>query len=244
MSKRSAEGRDVLAIVQARMSSTRLPGKVLAPILGRPMIIHQLERLARCRGVDALLVATSNDPSDDVLAATLREAGVRTYRGALHDVLTRYLEATREYEREVGPAAHVARLTADCPVIDPEIVDEVIALHLRSGAEYTGNAFERSYPDGLDAEIMTRATLDRLASEAETPEDREHVTYGVNRRRGAFRIEHLMQEPDLSRLRWTVDTPEDLDFVRRLFERLYPTNPQFGARDILALGPEFERWAD
>lgn len=238
--KTSPEG-FVLAIVQARMSSSRLPGKVLAPILGRPMILHQLERLSRCKRLDALMVATSGEASDDPLAAAVGAAGFPLYRGALHDVLGRFLGAAEAQERRTGPVAHVARLTADCPVIDPEIVDRVIALHLESGADYTGNGFDRSFPDGLDAEVMTRATLDRLVREAELPEDREHVTHGINRRRGAFAVQQLVQAGDLSHLRWTVDTAEDLAFIRRVYERLYPENPHFLMQDILALGSEFER---
>lgn len=234
----------VLAIVQARMSSSRLPGKVLAPILGRPMILRQLERLSRCRRIGALMVATSFEPSDDPLAEVVGAAGIRVFRGDLQNVLGRFLGAAQAFERENGPVAHVVRLTADCPVIDPEIVDQVIALHIESGADYTGNGFERSFPDGLDAEIMTRDTLDRLARDAKLPEDREHVTYGIRRRRGEFKVEQLVQAQDLSKLRWTVDTPEDLAFIRRVFERLYPMNPHFSMNDILALGAEFERRSD
>lgn len=242
--KMAETGDAVLAVVQARMSSSRLPGKVLKPILGRPMVLHQLERLARCRRLDAVMVATSEEASDDVLAETLENAGVSVFRGSLANVLLRYQGAVEAYEADHGPVGHVARLTADCPVIDPGLVDQVVELHLTSGAEYTGNAFDRTYPDGLDTEIMTRETLDRLVREAETPEDREHVTYGVARRREDFNVAQLTQGIDLSHLRWTVDTPEDLAYIRRVFERLYPQNSAFAMADILALGSEFERWAE
>lgn len=234
----------VLAILQARMSSSRLPGKVMAPILGQPMILRQIERLSRCKRVDVLMVATSDQPTDDPLAELLSRAGVRFFRGSLENVLDRYLRATEAYEQEMGAVGHIVRLTADCPLTDPEIVDAVIDLHLASGAEYSGNAFDRTFPDGLDAEIMTRSTLSRLAFEASTPDDREHVTFGVNRRRASFLVRQLTQSPDLSKLRWTVDTPHDLDFARRVYERLYPLNPAFNMSDIIALGPDFERWQE
>ncbi|MEL6316179.1 MAG: glycosyltransferase family protein [Pseudomonadota bacterium] len=234
----------VLAVVQARMSSSRLPGKVLAPILGRPMILRQLERIGRAETLDAVVVATSVEPSDDPLADALAAAGVAAHRGPLDDVLARFGEAVAAFEAAQGPVAHVVRLTGDCPLIDPALIDAAIRRHVDSGADYTSNAFDRSYPDGLDVEVATRGTLERLMRECAAPEEREHVTLGLARRRGAFRVEQLVQPVDQSRLRWTVDTPDDLAFARRVYAALYPENPAFSSQDVHALGPDFVRLAD
>lgn len=221
----------IVAILQARMTSSRLPGKVMKPILGMPMIGRQVERLNRCDSLDRLVVATSKDPSDDVLAAYCEGLGVRVFRGSLDDVLGRFAGAA-----VANGAAHVVRLTADCPLADPQVIDACVWRHIETGADYTSNTLERSYPDGLDVEVMTIDALRTMHREAKDPYEREHVTPFLYRHPERFRIAQLAQAATLSDRRWTVDTAEDFEFVSRVYYMLYPTNPRFEQADILALG--------
>jgi len=219
-----------LAILQSRMSSSRLPGKVLAPILGQPMILRQVERLRRARRLDRLVVATSTDPSDDILAEVCRAADIECERGSLDDVLDRFWQVAHKYL-----PANVVRLTADCPLIDAELVDEVVAFHIDHGFDYTSNVLDPTFPDGLSAEVVRSECLERASREARLPSEREHVTPYFYKHRDLFRVGSYRGEPDLSALRWTVDHPEDLQFVRSVYAALYPSNPAFGTQDVLAL---------
>ena len=220
----------IVALLQARMSSSRLPGKVLAPVLGRPMIARHLERLARARRLDRLIVVTSTDAGDDPLATLSAELGVDCFRGSLDDVLDRVHAAL------AGLAAdHCVRLTADCPLADPALIDALVDFHLAGGYEYSSNCERRTYPDGLDAEIVRVDVLERAWRDARERPDREHVTTYIRRRPDVFRIGGMENDEDLSALRWTVDDPDDLEFVRRVYAELHPPNPEFGWRDVLAL---------
>ena len=228
----------VLAIVQARTSSSRMPGKVLRKILGKPMIVHELERLKNCRTIDKIVLATSVDASDTELAETVRAAGWDVYRGSLDDLLDRYVQCAAAYG-----ATHVVRITGDCPLIDPAIVDRVVAAHLAHGNDYTSNTLGRvTYPDGLDTEIMTVAALAQAGCEAHLASEREHVTQYLIKHSELFRQEGIENDVDLSAERWTVDEPEDFAFVTRIYEALYPANPTFGMADVralLAVHPEY-----
>ena len=217
----------VLCILQARVSSTRLPGKVLKPILGEPMLARQIERIARAQRVDALTVATSDQASDDGVAALCERLGVECFRGSLDDVLDRFYQAA-----ELSGPSHVMRLTGDCPLTDPAILDALVELHLAGGFEYSSNVEERTYPDGLDAEIFRRDLLVRAWRDATSPYEREHVTPFMRQAEPEGHRGHLRDVIDRSNLRWTVDFPEDLAFVSRVFEELYPSDPGFGAEDV------------
>jgi len=221
----------ILGIIQARMSSTRLPGKVLKPILGRPMLGRQIDRVRRSRRIDRLVVATSTDPRDDVVAEFCGEEIVPCFRGSLGDVLARFHAAVEFF----GPAEHVVRLTADCPLVDWTVVDKAIELHVTKGADISENVVVRSYPDGLDVEVMTAAALTAAHRAAQDSYEREHVTPYLYRHPELFRGAHLVQQPDLSALRWTVDTLEDFRFVEAVFSGLLPTKPDFLQHDILEL---------
>ena len=153
----------ILAILQARMSSSRLPGKVLAPILGEPMIARQIERLRRAERIDRLVIATSDQPDDDELAAEAGRIGCDVFRGALDDVLERYYRCATA---QAPLPDHVVRLTGDCPLADPGLIDRLIAFHLEGGFDYASTALEPTWPDGLDAEIMTMAALEAAWREA------------------------------------------------------------------------------
>lgn len=221
-----------LAILQARMTSTRLPGKVMAPVLGEPMIGRQLERLGRAARLDRIVIATSREASDDPLASYCEGLGHTVFRGELADVLGRFLGALDLFPQ----AQTVVRLTADCPLADPAVIDATIARHEEAGADYTSNTpAVRTYPHGLDTEVMRRETLEAAGREATDPYEREHVTPFIYRRPERFRIASLSREPSLAHLRWTVDLPEDLDFVRDVYARLYPKNPAFTSDDVVAL---------
>ena len=170
----------VLAIVQARCSSSRLPGKVLAPILEKPMIIHELERLQRSQYIDKVILATSTDSSDDSLVK-IAEKVVNVYRGSLDDVLDRYYQCAKLYNPE-----HVVRITGDCPVIDWRLVDEVITKHLNEGNDYT--SLTEHFPDGLDTEIFRFSVLERAWREAEFRSEREHVTLYIRKHPEIFKL--------------------------------------------------------
>ena len=220
------------------MSSTRLPGKVLAPVLGKPMIARQVERLRRSRHIDHLLVATSTDPSDDPLAQACAAMGVAVFRGDLNDVLGRFCGALGAYPE----ATAVIRLTADCPLADWTVIDDLIARHHAQDADYSSNTLpERTYPHGLDAEVIRPQALLRADRESCDPYEREHVTPFVYRRPQEHRIAGLSRTPSLAHLRWTVDFPQDLAFVREVYEQLYPADPAFGTEAIIALAENSSR---
>ena len=222
----------ILAIVQARMSSSRLPGKVLRPLTGSPMILRQIERLRRARRIDSLVVATSDDRSDDDLADVLAAAGVALFRGPLDDVLARYVGALDAF----GPAEHVVRLTGDCPLADWTVIDAVIARHLETGADYTADTWgRRTFPKGLDADVVKSAVLRQAHAEATAPFDREHVLPFVYGRPDRYRLQGLTQEADEGEVRWTVDLPDDYAFVSAVYDALYPVEPAFSSDDVRRL---------
>jgi spore coat polysaccharide biosynthesis protein SpsF len=227
----------VLGILQARVSSSRLPGKVMRPLLGAPMIERQVERLRRARTIGQLVLATSTDPSDDVLVQWAQRAGVGLHRGSLDDVLDRFVTAARPYRPE-----HVVRLTADCPLADPTVIDRVVEAHRSSGADYSSNTLEPSYPDGLDVEVMTMAALEAAAREATAAYQREHVTQFIVRHPERFRLHNVAAERDLSALRWTVDEPADFELVEAIYRALYPSNPAFTTAEVLDFLRDNPRW--
>jgi spore coat polysaccharide biosynthesis protein SpsF len=217
-----------LAILQARMSSTRLPGKVMRPILGSPMIGRQVERLRRARRLDGLVIATSTDADDDVIEAYAREIGVDCHRGPLDDVLGRFIGALAA----AGNPKTFVRLTADCPLADWRLVDRCIEAHQAAGADYTHNTPGWTYPKGLDVEVCETSALARADAEGREPYDREHVTPFIYGHPALFTIERVTRDPPL-RYRWTVDTPEDFAFVEAVYQALYPANPAFTTEDVL-----------
>ncbi len=216
----------VVAIVQARMSSTRLPGKVLAEVAGRPMLWHVVNRVSRARWIKRVIVATSENPADDSIARFCAQEGIACSRGSETDVLDRYYQAAREYSADV-----VVRITADCPLIDPVVVDRVVQSFFDKGCDYISNALHYTYPDGLDTEVFSFAALRQAWQEATRASEREHVTPYL--RAGKFRIANVENDVKISRpLRWTVDEPSDLDFVRRVFAA-FSGKKDFGMEDVL-----------
>jgi spore coat polysaccharide biosynthesis protein SpsF len=218
-----------LGVLQARMTSSRLPGKVLEPIMGVPMIGRQIERLRRSSGLDGLVVATSVDPSDDPLVEYLASLDVPVVRGSLDDVLGRFVAVLDEFTADV-----VVRLTADCPLTSPAVVGRVISA-FGPDVDYVSNTLEPSWPDGVDVEVVRSSALRWVASHSYDEHEHEHVTLGVYRRPERFRCVNVADDIDLSSLRWTVDNADDLAFVREVYEELYPANPAFETEDVLAL---------
>jgi spore coat polysaccharide biosynthesis protein SpsF (cytidylyltransferase family) len=222
----------VVAIVQARMSSTRLPGKVLLEAAGKPLILHLLERVERCRSIHALWLATSQEAEDDILASTVEHKGYRVFRGSLDHVLSRYWHIGKQEKAE-----GIVRLTGDCPLHDPTVIDAVVERFLKNPKEYeyVSNVLPPTYPDGLDAEVFAFESLDQAYQKATTAMDVEHVTPYI--RQGALargRLGNVSAPADFSHLRWTLDEKEDLELIRGIFEDLYPLKPDFGWLDVLA----------
>jgi spore coat polysaccharide biosynthesis protein SpsF len=215
----------VVAVVQARMSSTRLPGKVLMPLGGAGSVLAVL--LARLRGaqqVDEIVVATSSDPADDAVAEAAVEAGVRTVRGPLDDVLRRFVIAA-----DAAGADAVVRITADCPLIDPGVVDELVRLWRDGGTDYVANTLEpRSFPDGLDAEVISRGALTAADREATESDAREHVTPFIRARPDRFSQAGLWLSPPHGDVRMTLDDARDLERLSALVDSVGP-DPSFSA---------------
>ncbi len=218
----------ILAILQARMSSSRLPGKVLMPLAGAPMIVRQLERLRRSSRIDRIVVATSTGQEDDAIEAAVSQQGIAVHRGPLNDVLARFLGAL-----EAHPAEHVVRLTADCPFADPRVIDDTIALHLAAGGDYASNTPpHRTFPKGLDVEVMTADALRRAGALANSPEEREHVTWGIHTRPDQWRLVFHSQAAEEGEVRWTVDRPDDHEFAAAVYDALHPLDPDFDSGAI------------
>lgn len=204
-----------LAVVQARMSSSRLPGKVLKPLAGMPAILFMLARVRRARLVDEIVLATSEHASDDALAQAVTAAGYQVHRGPLDDVLARFAGAVRQSSAEL-----LVRLTGDCPLIDPGLIDRSIEYLLDQGLDYAYNGQAPGYPDGLDVEVFRRAALLAADAEARLPSEREHVTPWLRAHPERVRAGHLHAPVDLTGVRWTVDHPDDLEVVQALVDAL------------------------
>lgn len=225
-----------LVIIQARMGSTRLPGKVLMPLAGEPMLAHVVRRAAAAPGVDGVVVATTLRVFDDPVAALARRLGAMVFRGSEDDVLDRYVGAAREHGAEL-----VVRVTSDCPLYDTTLLGEMLAARAALAATrhvdiYCNIFGRRTYPRGLDTEIVDAATLMEFARTATDPRAREHVTWGLYQEPARFTIVNHEQPHgrDNSSLRWTVDTPEDYEMVRLIYDALAPGNPRFGFAETLA----------
>ena len=194
------------------------------------MLARQIERLQRCSSLNDLVVATSDDSSDDELESLCQNLNVSCYRGSLDDVLNRFVEAARPFQPDV-----IVRLTGDCPLADPELIDQIVNKFLSSNVDYLSNCEPATYPDGLDVEVTWYKLLEQANREAELPSQREHVTPYIRKQPDRFHIENYSSSEDCSNLRWTVDEPEDFEFVSKVYEYLYPTNPTFTTNDVLTL---------
>jgi spore coat polysaccharide biosynthesis protein SpsF len=228
-----------VAVIQARMGSTRLPGKVVKPILGQPLLARMLERVKRAAKIDAIIVATSVKTEDNEVANLAVAAGVSVFRGAEKDVLDRFYQAAK-----LAGAKAVVRLTGDCPLQDPAVIDEVVARFQSRGCDYT--SMPRNYPEGLDVEIFSFKALERAAAEARLPSEREHVSPYIKNHPEFFKLDEAWTSgtKDEASLHWSVDTAADFEFVTKIFEHLYPSNPNFSKEDVLVLLADHSDWLE
>jgi len=231
----------VLAVVQARTGSSRLPGKVLLPIFDNKCALElMLERVCRAKTVDKIAVATTPSTIDDRICELCEQLGYECFRGSEDDVLDRYYKAVLA----LGPAEVIVRLTGDCPLHDPAIIDKVVMYFLDSNVDYVNNANPPTYPDGLDVEVFSFATLKRAWQEARLKSEREHVTSYIYKHPDVFKIADVKCERDLSDKRWTLDEQQDYEFIKLMYKNLYKKSPGFGMEEILgflAKHPEFEQ---
>jgi spore coat polysaccharide biosynthesis protein SpsF (cytidylyltransferase family) len=212
----------IAAIIQARMGSTRLPNKVLMPVLGKPLLAWMLERVATCVEVDEIIVATTNDSRDDVIATFAQSVGCKVYRGSEDDVLDRYYQAACM----VAPDA-VARLTADCPLLDPRLLDYLIQEYVDNQLDFLSNSEPppSSWPDGMDVSIIGFAALKNAWEYALKPSEREHVTFYFWNNPHAFRCKRIDHVPDWSNYRVTIDYPEDFEVIKAIIEHFGKNEP-------------------
>jgi spore coat polysaccharide biosynthesis protein SpsF len=231
----------VVAITQARMTSTRLPGKIMMEAAGKPLLEHHLERLGRAETIDEIVLATTENSADDPTADLGIKFGVRVFRGSEHDVLARYRGAAVATDADV-----VVRVTSDCPLIDPQVTDRTVQTFLDQSAylDYVSNRLVHTFPRGLDTEVLHFAALDEAFNEATDPADREHVTLFVWRQPERYRLLNVPCDRDLSHHRWTVDTKKDFDLMARMIEALYPDDPKFGMDAALDLLDQHPEWSD
>jgi len=225
----------ILIVIQARMSSSRLPGKVLLPLLGKSLLVRMAERVRGTRYPATLMIATSTDASDDAIEQEARAHDIACCRGSLHNLLDRHYQAAR-----LAGADLILKIPSDCPLIDPAIIDEALDLFYESGGryDYVSNLHPATFPDGNDVEIMTRGCLERAWREARKPWELEHTTPYIWEHPERFRIGNLEWKTglDLSMShRFTIDYPEDYEFILSVFRKLYPVKPAFSCNDILQL---------
>lgn len=215
-----------IALIQARMTSSRLPGKVLQDVNGKPMLLRVVSRTQQAKTINLVAVITSTHESDDAIERCCIENSVPFFRGNLDDVLDRYYQAARHFQ-----ADNVVRITADCPLLDPTIVDKVVNAFNGGTYDYVSNTIECTYPDGLDTEVFRFAVLEKVWREACLKSEREHVTAHIYNHPEIFRLCGAKHTENLSALRWTVDTPSDLEFVRAVYAGF--TDDRFGMEDVL-----------
>lgn len=233
----------ILAILQARMTSPRLPGKAMAPIRGEPMIWRQVERIRQARCLTKIVVATSDQPSDDALASFLVSRGQTVFRGSAGDLTDRFMRCVEA----AGPVSHVVRLKGDSPFVDPGLIDETIRLALASGAAYAGNRLQRTCPQGLEVEVAAAHALAAVVAETSREVSAARSPMALIRERpDRFSQAHLHARRDWSHLDWRVKTPADLAFAQAVYNALHAADPGFGMEDVLQMvesRQDLARWA-
>jgi len=218
------------AFLQARVGSTRLPGKVLKSLSGKAMLLQQIDRLRLANHIDNIVVLTSLNTEDDAIELLCKENKINCFRGDLNDVLSRFIQAL-----DVYPCDNIVRITGDCPLLDWDVVDHVISEHKRHAGDYTSNTILPTYPDGLDVEVVKSSCLQDSAFKALKSYEREHVTYYIYQHPESYLINNVINPiGDESNLRWTVDEPEDFEFITEIYGRLYRQHP-FSSSDVRAL---------
>ena len=221
-----------VAIIEARMTSTRLPGKILLPIMGKPMLELLIERLKRAKLLDQIVVATTQNPSDDVVEKLTTRIGVGCFRGSEDDVLDRVLRAAHANGADV-----IVEITGDCPLIDPIVLDHVVRIYQTKNVDYVSNILKRTYPRGMETQVFSTAILEKIARLTQDPIDHEHVSLYIYEHPEIFSLFNVASNlPEkYGDIRLTVDTEEDFQLIKAIYELLYPQNPAFTLGDIMDL---------
>jgi spore coat polysaccharide biosynthesis protein SpsF len=222
----------VVSTIEARLRSSRLPGKVLRPAVGKPMLELLIERLRRARRIDEIVVATTDNPADDAIEELARRLGAGCFRGSEEDVLDRVLRAAQSVAADV-----IVEITGDCPLTDPRIVDRMVEVYLANKVDYVANVLKRTYPDGLEVQVFATALLAEVASLTQDPADREHVSLYIYEHPERYQLHNVESHlPEKYwELRLTLDTPEDFELIAAIYHELYPKNPAFTLDDVLRL---------
>ena len=216
----------IIAVIQARMNSTRLPGKVLMPLANKPVLSHVIERLSYCRMIDKIVVATSVEKSDNLIDDYCKKSNIICYRGSLEDVLDRYYQAAKLYKADL-----IIRITADCPVVDPVVVDSVVTGYL--SGDYDCYGLRGDFPDGLDCTLFSFTAIEKAWKEAKLQSEREHVGPYIENNTHLFRNGSLKLFNGLANQRWTLDEPDDYELLSKIFNKLYRPDSPFLTHEIL-----------
>ncbi|MBM3702108.1 MAG: acylneuraminate cytidylyltransferase [Actinobacteria bacterium] len=229
----------IIAIIQARIASARLPGKVMFDLEGETVLEQVIKRVKSSKMIDDIIIATTIKKADLKIVKICNNIGIKYFCGSEEDVLDRYYQAAKLFNPK-----QVARITSDCPLIDPKVIDKVIRLHLKEKADYTSNTLKEIFPDGEDVEIFTFETLNKAWRNAKLLSEREHVTPYIKKHPKIFKIRNLENDKNLSNKRWTLDNPEDYEFIKVIYKNLYVKNHLFGVEEILDFlnrNPDVER---
>lgn len=229
----------IVAIIQARMGSTRLPGKVMKKVLGKSLIKYQIERVHRSEYIDEIVIATTTKEKDLPIIQFCNQHSIPYYRGSEENVLSRYYEAAKLFNADI-----IVRLTSDCPIIDPQIMDQVIQYYLENNYDYVSNTLVRTYPRGMDTEVFSFDVLEKVYLEAKESNHKEHVTSYIYQHPEIFHLGCVTNDVDYSHHRWTVDTEEDYQLIKKIIEHLYPVNSQFQLKDVLLLLEKHPDWLE
>ncbi|MBD2201238.1 glycosyltransferase family protein [Calothrix sp. FACHB-1219] len=224
-----------VAIIQARMGSTRLPGKVMKELCGQTVLAHVICRVKACSLIDEVVVATTTLNTDDAIVTEAEKCGVKWFRGSEEDVLARYYLAAKQYSADV-----VVRVTSDCPLFDPEVLSQMLEYFKDETSEgleidYLSNCLNRSYPRGLDAEVFTFGVLEKTFQAAQKPYEREHVTPYIYEHPEIFALHNQTYDEDISNYRWTLDTEEDWKLIQAVYADLYQEGEIFTTDEVIAL---------
>lgn len=228
----------IVIIVQARMTSTRLPGKILKQVFGKPLLEYQIDRLHRVQFADELVIATTTNATDEPIVELCDRLSIPYFRGSEEDVIARYHGAAKAHHADV-----VVRVTSDCPLIDPQVIDRVIQSYIDDRYDYVSNCIERTYPRGMDTEVFSFKALNEAFLEATAKPDREHVTPFIHRQPDRYKLGSVLYNKNCSQHRWTVDTPEDFDLIQKILEAIYPQNPEFRLEDCLEWLDRYPEWS-
>lgn len=229
----------IIAIIQARISSTRLPGKVLKKIKDKTILEHVVDRVKAAKSIDNIVVATTTNKEDLKIVNICSESGISIFCGSEDDVLDRYYQTARLFKAE-----HIVRITSDCPLIDPQVIEEVIELYFKEKADYATNTMPETFPDGLDTEVFSFNTLKIAWENAKLFSEREHVTPYIRKNPNIFKLVNLKCNFSLNNKRWTIDEPIDLKFIKIIYKNLYSEDSLFGMRkilDFLKKNPKIEK---